>query len=190
VIAALAGILIWALLRDAGAGPPLTLAVTTTGTTATTPTTAPDTTTTVDAAPPTTTAEQRLAEVEEILRELWFGWFDAIYRKDEDALWEVVATTRNYEAGLAAMETMEFVAEPNPSGVIIVSADILLDRADCLVVYQRIDVSSFRGAGSITETVTVLWPDPRYNWRRATSWKYRNDLWLQDCDNLEREQTP
>jgi hypothetical protein len=190
VIAALAGILIWALLRDAGAGPPLTLAVTTTATTATTSPTSLETTTTVGETTSTTTAEQRLAEVEEILRELWFGWFDAIYRKDEDALWEVVATTRNYEAGLAAMETMEFVAEPNPEEVKVISLDLLLDRNDCLVINQQLDFSAFRGEGIGSQLVTVFWPDTRYGWRIATHWQYPNDLWLQDCDNLEREQTP
>jgi hypothetical protein len=163
--------------------------VTTTATTATTSPTSLETTTTVGETTSTTTAEQRLAEVEEILRELWFGWFDAIYRKDEDALWEVVATTRNYEAGLAAMETMEFASAPDPSGVVIVTADILLDRADCLVVYDALSVS-FRDLVDVAPVVDVLWPDPRYGWRLATGWQYPNDLWLQDCDNLEREQTP
>ena len=75
--------------------------------------------TTTEATTVTTTAEQRLAEVEELLRDLWFGWFDAIYRKDPDALWQVVATTTSYDAGVAAMETMAFTARPLEATVMI-----------------------------------------------------------------------
>jgi hypothetical protein len=46
----------------------------------------------------------RVAEVEGILRELWFGWFDAIYRKDPEALWEVDATQVGHAAGLAVLQ--------------------------------------------------------------------------------------
>ncbi|HKZ19635.1 MAG TPA: hypothetical protein VJQ57_05940, partial [Acidimicrobiia bacterium] len=60
----------------------------------------------------TATAEQRLAEVEQILTDLWFGWFDAIYRKDADALWEVVATSSKYESAVAAMDTLHFQTPP------------------------------------------------------------------------------
>ncbi|MGQ0849951.1 MAG: hypothetical protein ACT4OP_12745 [Actinomycetota bacterium] len=136
----------------------------------------------------TTTAEQRLAEVEELLQNLWFGWFDAIYRKDPDALWAVVATTRNYNAGVSAMETMQFTAAPSREGVSINEVNILLDRPDCLVVEHTVDATRFLGV-EVT-TVEVMWPDPRYGWRQATSWKFANDLWMQDCDNLEREATP
>jgi hypothetical protein len=124
------------------------------------------------------------------LKELWFGWFDAIYRKDPDALWEVVATTRNYEAGVAAMDTMEFTSPPTFQGVQIPSFEILLDRPDCLVVEQSLELSAFRGGNSSGSTVSVLWPDTRYGFRFATDWQFSNDLWIQDCDNLEREVTP
>lgn len=146
-------------------------------------------TTTTEASTSTTTAEQRQAEVEELLKDLWFGWFDAIYRKDPDALWQVVATTRNHDAGVAAMETMGFIAAPARDGVQIAEFRVLLDRSDCLVVENSVDMTAFRGVvgGS---TVSVLWPDDRYGFRFATSWQYANDLWLQDCDDLEREVTP
>jgi hypothetical protein len=159
------------------------------GTSTTTTTSTPSTTTT-GATTLTTTAEQRLAEVEVLLQDLWFGWFDAIYRKDPDALWQVVATTQSHDAGVAAMETMEFTGEPNADGVNIESLEMLLDRADCLVAFYTIDVSDFRGTGSTSEHVSVLWPDERYGFRLATGWTHPDDLWLMDCDNLEREVTP
>jgi hypothetical protein len=132
-----------------------------------------------------------LAEVETILQELWFGWFDAIYRKDADALWEVVATTKKHEEGLAAM-AMEglFVEPPSVDGVVILRLDILRDEDDCLVVYSEEDYSAFRGNVGIGQGVSVLWPDPRYGWRFATSWRNAEDLWAGDCDKLVRETTP
>jgi hypothetical protein len=138
----------------------------------------------------TTTAAQRQAEVEELLQNLWFGWFDAIYRKDADALWEVVATTRSHESGVDAMESMEFFDVPALSQILIPDQEILLDRPDCLVVFYSLDVSGFRGSGAITDTVSVLWPDERYGFRMATGWRHKNDLWQMDCDTLEREVTP
>ncbi len=155
----------------------------------TTTTSAPSTTTTVTTTL-TTTAEQRLAEVEVLLQDLWFGWFDAIYRKDPDALWEVVATTQSHDAAVAAMETMEFTTEPETGGVSIEIFELLLDRADCLVAVYTIDVSDFRGTGSTSEHVSVLWPDEQRGFRLATGWTHPDDLWLMDCDNLEREVTP
>ena len=158
-------------------------------------TTSAETSTSVSSTPTeattvTTTAEQRLAEVEELLRELWFGWFDAIYRKDPDALWQVVATTGGYQAGIAAMDSLEFTAVPSKAAVVIDLLDLLLDRDDCLVAFYSINVSGFRGSGSISERVSVLWPDDRYGFRLATDWTHPNDLWLSDCDNLNREVTP
>ena len=146
--------------------------------------------TTTEATTVTTSAEQRLAEVEDLLRELWFGWFDAIYRKDPDALWQVVATTKFQEAGVAAMESMKFQAEPARADILIHQIEILLNRPDCLVVEQNVDVSAFRGTGTIIQNVSVLWPDRRYGFRFATDWVYPGDLWLQDCENLDREPTP
>ena len=147
-------------------------------------------TTTSGATTLTTTAEQRLAEVEALLQELWFGWFDAIYRKDPDALWKVVATTRNYDAGVAAMETMTFIAPPSVEAVLFDELEILLDRADCLVVSQTLNLSDFRGPDAVGSTVSVLWDDARRGFRFATDWEFPNDLWLQDCDDLAREETP
>lgn len=155
----------------------------------TTSTTSPTSTTTTAATTLTTTAEQRLAEVEELLGDLWFGWFDAIYRKDPDALWDVVATTPFHEDGVAAMDSMEFIAAPTPSGVVIGDLTILLERPDCLVVDHFVDMSQFRGVVG-DNTVRVLWPDASHGFRFATAWQFANDLWLSDCNDLEREVTP
>ncbi len=132
-----------------------------------------------------------MAEVEGILRGLWFGWFDAIYRKDPDALWEVVATEKLYEAGVAAMDREGLFTEaPTREGTVVEVLEVLLDRPDCLVVWNRVDVSVYRGAGAVSSSVDVLWPDPRYGWRQATAWSGPGDLWINDCDLVTRESTP
>ena len=150
---------------------------------------APSTSVSPTSAAVTTSDEQRLAEVELILQELWFGWFDAIYRKDPDALWEVVATTRFHDDGVAAMDTMEFASEPVMNQLRIAEIDLLLDGSDCLVVYHSLAIVDFRGPNATGETVSVLWSDPIHGWRFATDWQSPRDLWAGDCD-MEREETP
>ena len=124
-----------------------------------------------------------------LLQELWFGWFDAIYRKDQAALWKVVATTRSHDAGVAAMGTMDFTQMPASNLIEIGGLSILLDRSDCLVVEHFLDMSDFRGFVGDT-TVRVLWPDEDGQFRFATAWQHSNDLWLGDCDDLVRDVTP
>jgi hypothetical protein len=188
VVAALAGALIFLSLQRGGDPVASTTSLSTSVVVSTTD--EMEVTTTAEPALTTTTSEaQRRAEVEELLRDLWFGWFDAIYRKDPDALWQVVATTRFHDSGVAAMETLGFTSEPQADSFHIRSTDVLLDRSDCIVVYYELDASDLVGQPA-APFVSVLWPDPRYGFRFATDWQYINDLWLQDCDNLEREETP
>jgi hypothetical protein len=161
------------------------------------PTTTTQTTTAVAASPPTTaettsstSAEQRLTEVERILRDLWFGWFDAIYRKDADALWEVVATRKLHDDGVRAMESMEFVSPPTRQGIQVEVLQLLLDRSDCLVVHEAVDVTPFRGDVGRFETVGVLWPRTDGTLRVASAWRYPGDRWIDDCDAVVREPVP
>jgi hypothetical protein len=185
VVAVLALTLIVSSVRgDSSSYPPATTLV---ASPSPTTTTSPPSTTTA-AATLTTTAEQRLAEVEVLLQELWFGWFDAFYRKDTEALWDVVATRTFFADGVAAMDSMEFTAEPTLEMVVVRDLTILLDRPDCLVVENSINMTAFRGLNGGT-TVTVLWPDEPYGLRFATGWQYANDLWVNDCDNLTRDPT-
>ncbi len=185
VLALALGGLLWRNWNTAAPAPQTTTTllavVTTTNSTSTTATTVPS--------PTTTTEAQRVAEVEMILTDLWLGWFDALFRDDVDALWLVVATTSKQEAGVSAMETVPFVRPPALDELMVEVRDVLLDRPDCLVVQARIE-APFVGEGTGTEGVYVLWPDSRYGWRMATTWVYANDLWLSDCDEMVREETP
>lgn len=181
VLALAAGWMIW---RDRSTpGPTTTLLASPTTTTSVA------ITTTTAAATTTTSEDDRVAEVEQILTDLWFGWFDAIYRRDPDALWDVVATTSTHESGVRAMTSLEFVQAPSPENISITIDDVLLDRPDCLVVVNTVSVDFIRGTPSDT-AVEVLWPDPNSMWRFATSWVHPDDLWQADCDEVVRETTP
>jgi hypothetical protein len=140
-------------------------------------------------APTTTSTEQRIAEVEAILTDLWFGWFDAIYRKDADALWNVVATTRYQEVGVAAMDDLVFVMEPSIDSIDVSTHQVLLDRPDCLVGFSDISVTFLDGSPT-SQQVNVLWWDEDREWRFAAAWRYPGDLWQADCDEIVRETTP
>ena len=104
---------------------------TSTSSTSTTALAAVTTTTSVATtlSPTTTSAEQRVAEVEAILTDIWFGWLDAIYRKDADALWDVVATTSHHEAGLEAMERSPSMVSHHAADFGLLSTRVLLDRS-------------------------------------------------------------
>ena len=119
--------MIW---RERSTPGPTTTFVASPATTAAQPTTTVLATTTIEGSTTsTTTEEQREAEVEQILTDLWFGWFDAIYRKDADALWDVVATTplitsRASSDGLK----LQFEYAPSSDGPDDLVDEILLDR--------------------------------------------------------------
>ncbi len=156
----------------------------------TTPTTKPTTSLTTSstepATPSTTTLEQREAEVAAILQDLWFGWFDAIYQKDPDALWEVVATEEKHRAGVEAMNSDFFLSAPTVEGLGVELRQILLDRTDCLVTYASLDATQFRGTSATTTRVDVMWPAIDGSWRLATAWDAPGGSWILDCDVRNR----
>ena len=181
VLALAAGWMIW---RDRSTpGPTTTLLASPTTTTSVA------ITTTTAAATTTTSEDARIAEVEQILTDLWFGWFDAIYRKDADALWEVVANQNYHTTGVEAMDTVVFTAAPAKSAMSVDTHQVLLDREDCLVAVSDIRATFIEGSPTSNQ-VNVLWSDPRYEWRFASAWRHASDLWQADCDEVVREETP
>ena len=98
---------IWALWPRANSDPsPTTVptAIETTTTTLVTTTTAAPTTSTTEVTHVVATVE----EAEEILRTLWFGWFEGIYNQDENRIREVVGTQAMLDAARAQFGVMEF----------------------------------------------------------------------------------
>src|SRR5690554_310862 len=153
VIAALA-VAIWAAVAQGGDETPSTTTTLPPSTTSAPPTTistttvAPTSTTTTPTTPGETTAttvdaEARAEEVRLILQDLYFRWFDAIYRNDEEAVREIAATQNNLEDFHRAVEQLRFPRAPTPDDIRVSDVEILRWDESCLVVYSVLDVSSW-----------------------------------------------
>jgi hypothetical protein len=156
--------------------------------------------TTVLAAEPTTTSERgattstvvssttetatdshivdTVEEAEEILRELWFGWFEGIYNQDEDRIREVVGNPAQVEAAVSQFGLIAFTRPPNLDDVAVSGTELLRADEECLSVWAQLDFSAISGAE--TEGVHVFLPDEG-NWFFVSLWTLKEDLWETDC---------
>lgn len=154
------------------------VATTTTSTTKAVTTTVVETSTTSTL--PRSHVVTTVEETEEILRDLWFGWFEGIHNQDEDRIREVVASQSFLDAGLDQFGVMEFQSEPTPEGIVFLVVEILLSNEECFVTWSESDANEFLGPGPTREGVDVQrWMDNE--WRLASSWVNRGDLWEADC---------
>lgn len=174
------GVGVWLLWPRSEEGAPATTAVAT----ATTSTSTVDVSTTSTTATRTssTVAESHVVETteqaEEILRELWFGWFEGIYNQDEDRIREVVATPHQFDLAVAQFDQMTFRRAPQPTHLNYDNTEILLATEQCTVVLTTASLSGFTQASS--EDVHVLRWDEK--WRFFSLWAFRDDLWEADCE--------
>lgn len=154
----------------------------TTTTTSTTPTSTPTT------RPPQTTTSsdegshvvETVEEAEDILRELWFGWFEGIYNQDEDRIREVVATDGFLAAGLDAFGTLEFISPPTRTGMKFRKLEILIADEQCLAVWSTtapayLDIETSRSGVEVLRRTET-------GWRFMSAWKLKGDLWQGDCE--------
>jgi hypothetical protein len=181
LIAIALGIGVFALWPRASDDPPVVTEAAGTSTTVTTAATS--TTSTLATTSSSATGGhvvETVEEAEEILRELWFGWFEGIYNQDEERIREVVATQQMLDAAKQAFGA-SFDNQPSRDGISL-DIEILRSDADCLVTFGALDVSTFRGEGAVSESVQVL-RNIDDEWRFATSWVHRDDLWEADCDS-------
>lgn len=150
-------------------------------------TTVPVSTTTsmVETPSTTTTVVDRLAEIEEIVRTYYFGWFDGLYREDISAIDRVAGTEAVVEQGRQAMGRLAFTAAPTPEAIGVDIKNVLLDRADCLVVSADIDFRSFTEVENVMPAVDVYFRVGD-GWGRAVSYLYERELWQVDCDHMAR----
>ncbi|MGD2100763.1 MAG: hypothetical protein PVG83_00860 [Acidimicrobiia bacterium] len=154
------------------------------GTTVPATSTSPAETTTTLTAGVTTTPDdshvvETVEEAEEILRELWFGWFEGIYNQDEERIREVVATAQFLDAGIAAFNTLSFMRPPAPDAMEFDELEVLRATDDCTAVWS-VSRADFLDAAEARSGVDILRFD-RGHWRFASSWQLRNDLWEADC---------
>ena len=170
---------IWALWPRENSDPsPTTVPIageTTTTALLTTTTTAPPTTSTTE----DTHVVATVAEAEEILRALWFGWFEGIYNQDEDRILEVVGTQAMLESAQDQFGVMEF--DRAPRAIDLTYSDLEILRADesCLVVWTTTRVSGFNEATTTDVHVLRTRDD---SWVLASLWREKNDLWDTDCE--------
>jgi len=161
--------------------------------TATSVVASPTTTTTVPAdsttsEPLTTTSTvddshvvETVEEAEEILRELWFGWFEGIYNQDEERIREVVATEDQVEQARAQFGVMEFFSQPMAKNIIFDESEILRSDDNCLAIWTVLRVNGFREGES--RNLHVL-RSRAGSWVQLGLWVNRNDLWAKDCESV------
>lgn len=148
--------------------------------------TIPTTTTTAAATTTTTTAPvDRNAEIEEILRDFYYGWFDGLYRHDVDTIDRIAGSDAVLEQGIRGFGRLEFTEVPTRDAVGVDVKNVLLDRADCLVVSADIDFRSFVATDEVMAAVDVYFRVGD-GWGRAISYKYEQELWLVACDHMSR----
>ena len=119
-------------------------------------------------------------EAEEILRELWFGWFEGIYNQDEDRIREVVGSQSFLDAGRNAFGSLAFTREPASDAVEFQELEVLVATEDCLAVWSESSADRFLGPGSNRTGVDILrWKEG--GWLLVSTWSLRGDLWESDC---------
>jgi hypothetical protein len=160
--------------------PPVTAAAGTTTTTTTEPldttTSTPSASTTLDDGSHVVKTEE---EAEEILRELWFGWFEGIYNQDEDRIREVVATQHQLNLAREQFGTMAFEAPPQPSDIAYADTQILLATEQCTAISTNAIFTGFR-TGSTSDVHILRWDNGR--WKFFSLWAFEEDLWEPDCE--------
>jgi predicted RNase H-like HicB family nuclease len=97
----------------------------------------PDTTTT--SAAEGSHVVETVEEAEEILRELWFGWFEGIYHQDEDRIREVVGNPEQIQNAVDQFGVMEFEHMPTLSGISLDETEILRSDSECLALWSEVE---------------------------------------------------
>jgi hypothetical protein len=177
---AIAVVLLWP--RSDPEEPPIGEATTTSSTS----TTEPSTTTSSTAGTTSTTNLQddrtveTVEEAEEILRELWFGWFEGIYNQDAERIREVVGNPDQVDAAVEQFDVMEFDVPPTPEALRFNDTELLLTTERCLAVWSDVDATALIGEKNDGVHVFV---NSEGNWLFISQWANREDLWEDDCQS-------
>lgn len=144
---------------------------------------APRPTTTIPPSTTSTTEPERDLEV--MIGDMYFAWFDGVYRRDPAVIEPVAGVDAILDQwAVTAFDVVEFTAPPTRDAIGVTVKKVLLDRPDCLVVSADIDFSAFVDGGT-TSTVDVYFPVGD-GWGFASKYLYEKELWLADCDYLAR----
>ena len=142
-------------------------------------------------APPVEDPE-RIGYAQDQIQKIYFTWFDAIYRKDPDALWGAVVYDTYHQRGVAAMDTMTFTGPPTWEGVEVTILELHIDHPDCLVASYEMDIRAFRDVDGLIDGAIVMWPHPDYGWRRQITFGLPTiyGIWWANCFLMDRSDTP
>ena len=169
---------IWALWPRENSDPSPTTAPTAAETTTTTLVT----TTTTARPTPSMTADTHLVtsvdEAEEILRGLWFGWFEGIYNQDEDRIREVVGSSNQIDAAIAQFGELEMSRPPIPTDFAFAATEILEASASCTAIWTEMSASGF-GEPAVEGVHVFRRSEDR--WLFVSIWTHADDLWEADC---------
>ncbi len=114
----------------------------------------------------------------------YLAWFEAIYRRDVDALGSAVATVELRKAGEAAIASgaLQFTAVPSPGSIRVRVNEVLLELPDCVVVEMTDDVGGFLATAEPEQTmILVLRGDE--NLRLSSVWAAGTPsaVWRAEC---------
>lgn len=162
---------------------PVAAATTTSTTNATTTSSStPDVTVSSTTTRPESHVVETVEEAEEILRALWFGWFEGIYNQDEDRIREVVGSQQFLDAGRNAFSSLKFVGQPALDTVDFLELEMLESTSDCIVLWVEADAPFIDAVQTTNKSVDVIRWDGD-SWTLFSTWQYRNDLWEADCES-------
>lgn len=119
-------------------------------------------------------------EAEEILRELWFGWFEGIYNQNIDRIREVVILEETVQAANDLFGQMAFSTIPTADAIQVNGLQILRSDSECLALFGSLDVADFRPEAIGTSGVYVIRRTSNL-WKLMTVWTSPDDLWETDC---------
>ena len=124
---------------------------------------------------------ETVEEAEEILRELWFGWFEGIYNQDEDRIREVVATDEFLKAGVEAFDALEFTSPPSRQAIRFDDTEVLEGTAECIAIWTTGTVDFLLSNRENTGVDVLRRIDN--TWQILSTWRYKDDLWQADCES-------
>jgi hypothetical protein len=170
---------IWALWPDDDSSPSPTTTPTAAETTTTVPVTSTTTTTTIATTSTVSThVVATVEEAEEILRNLWFGWFEGIYNQDEARIREVVGSPSQIEAAQDQFGQLEMSRPPTPQDFVFTATEILEATEECTAVWSDMSASGFTTA-EVSGVHVFRWLES--SWLFVSLWTHRDDLWRNDC---------
>lgn len=169
--------------------PGTTAPATTASTTTEAPTTTSSTTTTTTQSP-----DERLAEIQALVEEAFFGRTLAIYEKDPSSLLSWAGSQSSYDNGLEAMDRTVYIQEPAPNNTTIIIDELLLDRPDCIVTRDTVTVAEgvIEGVVGPSTTIKVWWPGEGGRLLHGAIWQDGTPQfqWIEECDIAVRGVTP